>query len=990
VADPLDAAQAQRRLLRALARQRQGDPQPLIQLLQRHRRLPFSAAEWQEHLAPLCPRLPAACLHPALLPAQLLADPQQWQPASSGIDGVALLAAHPGLPNPEALGESSLLAQILAGEEPLYQDLPPVALPAYAAQLRAEERRRCRQQQLSALSHLASWGWQHFRLGRSPSKVLDRFLPAPPDPAPPPLAAELPQGWPQLLVVLDADQPTALRQAARGGWSQVLALQPSHLAPLAATLAQLPDEALVSFCHASDQLDPQACQHIAAAAAAQPQAALLSSDELIQWAPAGVAPAANRQCRVAPTPLRLLTRGALGGVVSLRAGALQTLQLPERCSCLHALLLNLALQLAQRPAPFGHCVQALLARTLQANPSVPDVATLPDRLAFRDSQHAEIHQIAAQHAGALLAPGGRLEPHPSLRGCLRLAYSPPPDLLISILIPFRDGLALTRACVASIRRFAGSIPYELVLIDNGSREPATLAWLEQQAVLPDVQVLHLPIPFNYARLNNLARPHCHGSHLLLLNNDVEFSGPNVLDRLLDPFAYTHTAAVGARLLYPDGSIQHQGVILTSGERGCLREPGKHLAESSVLHTLTPLLVQEEFSAASAACLLVAASQFDAIGGFNEEFEVIFNDVDLCLRLRRSGGSVVVTPEAQLIHHESISRGKDLGGTQLARHAREQGLLRQHHADHYAHGDPLTSALLLPSTTQYDLRAPAVQPLGRVREQLLYSWRRPRFRARPDRPLLVVAQFGADAQLRPDLLPLLRAYRAHADVVFVGATPGLLHQPSVMRQLQRTCAVVLIRRNEGYDFGSWMSALSFCAADLPHCRDLILTNDSFYGPVQPLAPLFQRLERCEADVVGLTDNLLYHPHLQSAFMVYRQPVIDSEPFNQFWQHLELWPSKRELVKHCEVGLSVRLREAGFSLASLYSHHANGNILHFHWKQLIEEQGFPFIKVSLLRDNPTHQAIDDWPQVVGRHNPALVRQIQAHLASLPSPERLPSHA
>jgi GT2 family glycosyltransferase len=989
VADTLDPFQARRRALRALERQRQGDPEPLIQLLKRHRRLPFSAAEWQELLAPICPDLPATCLHPALLPGELLAAPRVWQPASSGIDGVALLAAHPDLANPEALLGSRLFQQILSGEEPLYPDLPPVALAAYGAQLRAEERHRCRQKQLSALSHLASWGWQQFRSGRSPSKVLDRFQPPPPDPAPLPPSPLANPVWPQLLVVLEADQPTALRQAAYGGWSQVLALQPNQLAPLAAVLDQLPAEALVSFCHATDRLDPQACQRIVAAADAQPRAALLSSDELIQWAPAAVTAAANRQCRVAPTALRLLTRGALGGLVSLRAGELQTLQLPKRCSCLHALLLNLALQLAQRPSPFGHCPQALLSRDLQANPSIPDVATPRDRLAFQHSQLTDIHRVATQHAQALLVPGGRLEPHVSLRGCLRLAFDPPPDLLISILIPFRDQLELTQACVASIRRFAGSVPYELVLINNGSNQPATLAWLQQQADLADVQVLDLDIPFNYARLNNLARPHCRGSHLLLLNNDVEFAGPNVLARLLDPFAYALTAAVGARLHYPDGSIQHQGVILIAGERVSLREPGKHLAEWAVLQTLTPLAVQEEFSAASAACLLVAASSFDAIGGFNEAFAVTFNDVDLCLRLRKAGGSVVVTPEPQLIHHESISRGKDLCGTSLARHAREQGLLRQHHADHYANGDPLTSRLLLPSTTTYELRGPAVQPLGRVREHVLFSWRRPGFHTRPDRPLLVFAQFDGDGQLRPDLLPLLREYQSHADLVFVGATPALLNQPSTLEQLQQICAVVLIRRNEGYDFGSWMSALSFCAADLANCRELILTNDSFYGPVLPLAPLFERLERCEAEVVGLTDNLLYRPHLQSAFMAYRQPVLASEAFTSFWQQLQIWPSKRELVKNCEVGLPVRLREAGFSLASLYSQNANGNILHFHWKQLIEEQGFPFLKVSLLRDNPCNQAIDDWHQVVGRTNPELADQIQSHLASWPVPTPEPDH-
>jgi GT2 family glycosyltransferase len=975
----LTTSQALQRVSRALALQRQGDSQPLIELLHRHRRLPISADEWIRLLSPICPNLPKACLHPALLPPQLLADPLRWQPTSSGVDEVALLAAHPVLQKPEDLTHSPIFPRILSGELSLYIDLPPVALTAYAAELRATERQYCRQEKVSIFSHLANKGWQLFRRGVSASKLLDRFVVTHTDRDN--LTNPSQGACPQLLVVMDADQATALRQAACGGWSQVVPLIACELHTLAESLAKLPGNTLVSFCHATDKLNAQASQRVAAAAAVQPEVALISSDELIEWASYGSTIAGNRQCRVAPTALRLLIRGALGGIVSLRASDLQNLQLPDQCTCLHALLLSLALQLAQRTRTFGHCCEALLTRNLQTNPNIPDVATPRDRLVFSEKQHEEIVKIASEHAGVLLAPGGKLEPHPSLRGCLRLALTPPIDTLISILIPFRDRVELTKACVSSIRHFAGSVAYELILIDNGSQEESTTSWLEEQAALPDVQVVHLDIPFNYARLNNLARPYCRGSHLLLLNNDVEFAGPNVLSRLLDPFGYVHTSAVGARLLYPDGSIQHQGVVLTSGERGCLREPGKHLLEPAVLDTLTPLLVQEEFAAASGACLLIAASKFDAIGGFNEEFEVTFNDVDLCLRLRRLGGCVVVTPEPRLIHHESISRGKDHYGTRLSRHAHEQGLLRHNHADLFALGDPLTSQLLKSSTTKYELRGTAITPICRAREQLLYSWRRPRYRASSKRPLLMFAQFSEIGRLRPDLLSLLNAYRNHADVVFVGATPNLLEQPSTMRQLRRICSVVLIRRNEGYDFGSWMSALSFCAEDLRHCRELILTNDSFYGPVMSLDPLFQRLQSCEADVVGLTDNLLYHHHLQSAFLVYRHPVITSDLFCNFWQNLQLWPSKRELVKHCEVDLTVQLRKAGYRLSSIYSQNANGNILHFHWKKLIEEQGFPFLKVSLLRDNPTHQAISDWPEVVGRHNPTLARQIQAHLSSLP---------
>ena len=122
----------------------------------------------------------------------------------------------------------------------------------------------------------------------------------------------------------------------------------------------------------------------------------------------------------------------------------------------------------------------------------------------------------------------------------------------------------TRVCVASIRRCAGSIPYELVLIDNGSCDETTEQWLDQQREQPDVTVLRLDCPFNYARLHNLARPHCRGTHLLLLNNDIEPRSSEVLSTLLHPFAVQTTVAVGARLLYPDGSLQHQGVMLIKG------------------------------------------------------------------------------------------------------------------------------------------------------------------------------------------------------------------------------------------------------------------------------------------------------------------------------------------------------------------------------------------------------------------------------------------
>ena len=159
----------------------------------------------------------------------------------------------------------------------------------------------------------------------------------------------------------------------------------------------------------------------------------------------------------------------------------------------------------------------------------------------------------------------------------------------------------------------------------------TQAWLNDLRRQAEIKLLDLDIPFNFATLNNAARRLCTGNYLLLLNNDIEFKSDDILQKLLDPFAYQSTAAVGSRLLYPDGEIQHQGVVLITGERRALLEPGKTLREQAVIDRLTPLRVEESFNATSAACLMIKAELFDAVGGFNEQYAVTFNDVDLCLR-----------------------------------------------------------------------------------------------------------------------------------------------------------------------------------------------------------------------------------------------------------------------------------------------------------------------------------------------------------------------
>ena len=935
----------------------------------------FGLEGLQAILAERNPGLPEACLDPRLIPIPLLVSPQSWTPRDSGINEKALRQAHGDHLGATTLLSSGRLAQIIRGEACLYADLPPIHMQAYLDGLRPTAKKELQRQHASALEHLATFGWKRFRQRRALGKDLDRYQPEPHTAIPSASAPHHP--LPLVLVVLETESRPA-NKAASGliGWDQVIHAQLDNLSSVWSALPSS-NETLVSFCHGDDRLAPQAPQLLRRAAEDSPNAELFSSDETVQWSSDPAQPPGNRQNRVSALPWRLLTRGCIGGLVTIRLSRLRQLELPKGRQCLHNLILDLSLQVSAQRQKCEHLMQALLSRNITTNPAVLDVASPRDRLVFSADQCHESLRICRERGAHFLTTGGAITAHPRWAGCHQVHWTPPKNTLVSILIPFRDSASLTNVCVESIRRCAGDIPFELILIDNGSTSPDTLAWLNQQRLQSDVTVLRLDCDFNYAQIHNFARPYCQGTHLLLLNNDIEVCSQNILQKLLDPFAMRHTVAVGARLRYPNNSIQHHGVVLINGERRCVLEPGKHLSEPSTIDMFTPFGVQEEWIAATAACLMLRTADFDHIGGFDEQLAVVFNDVDLCLRLRQLEGSVVVTPFVDIIHHESVSRGKDQSGEALARHQRESGYLRHKHAGLFETGDPLFSHNLHPHSNRFQPKDPAPQSSGRVKPQQISRWKQRGWKSNNNRPLIVMAHFDPSNRLRPDLLKLLESYAQFGDVVLVSASPGLRWHWNTLRKLKRCCRAILIRRNEGYDFGSWMAALHWLKRDIDNIDQLILTNDSFWGPITPLDDLFQRLKASSADVIGLTDDQMYAPHLQSAFLAFQKPVIQSDAFQSFWNQLELWPRKRDLIKKYEVGLPVCLQKDGFKTESLYTQHANGNILHTAWKELIEVKNFPFLKVSLLRDNPMHQEIDAWEQVISERNPVLAAQIRSQL-------------
>jgi GT2 family glycosyltransferase len=246
---------------------------------------------------------------------------------------------------------------------------------------------------------------------------------------------------------------------------------------------------------------------------------------------------------------------------------------------------------------------------------------------------------------------------------------------VSVIIPTRNRVELLRACTDGLARTRYPA-MEIIIVDNGSDESETLAWLQEWSLRDPSRhrVLPAPGPFNYSALNNRAARQATGTLLCLLNNDIEVLEPDWLEIMARQALREEVGAVGAQLLYPDGRIQHAGVVLgvgnAAGHAHRLLRPeqeGYHRRHS------LPHFV----SAVTAACLVVRRDRFEAVDGLDEtNFAVAFNDVDLCLRLNRQGWQSFYEPRATLVHHESVSRGFDRDPVGGARFAGELAALKR--------------------------------------------------------------------------------------------------------------------------------------------------------------------------------------------------------------------------------------------------------------------------------------------------------------------------
>ncbi|MGH8982035.1 MAG: glycosyltransferase, partial [Acidimicrobiales bacterium] len=225
---------------------------------------------------------------------------------------------------------------------------------------------------------------------------------------------------------------------------------------------------------------------------------------------------------------------------------------------------------------------------------------------------------------------------------------------VRVIVPFRDSTRLLRACADSIESTAGDgVDLELVLIDNGSTEPETASLTEMLAMRPGVVVRRDDRPFNWAALNNAAAADTGGDVLVFVNDDIEARREGWLSLLVAQALRPEVGAVGARLLYPDGGVQHAGIVVGLG--GVTGHVLAGLPPSDPGY-LGMAALTRDVSAVTGACLATRRVVFEQLGGFDESLRLDFNDTDYCLRARARGYRVVYEAGAELVHHESPTRG----------------------------------------------------------------------------------------------------------------------------------------------------------------------------------------------------------------------------------------------------------------------------------------------------------------------------------------------
>ena len=285
-------------------------------------------------------------------------------------------------------------------------------------------------------------------------------------------------------------------------------------------------------------------------------------------------------------------------------------------------------------------------------------------------------------------------------GFFRVKYPVQGQPLVSVIIPNKDEKETLKACIDSIREKTEYPNYEIIIVENNSTTDEIFQYYKELSQDPRIRLLRWKKEFNYSAINNYGVCHANGEYLLFLNNDVTVITPGWIKELLGVCQRPEVGAAGVKLIYPDNTIQHAGCVIGLGGIAGHMLVDMPANRTGYLHKASIL---QDMSAVTAACMMMKRTAFEEAGGFTEKLSVAFNDVDLCLKVRKNHKLIVYDPYVQLYHMESKTRGAEDNKEKVRRFQEEIEYMRCQWIDILKKGDPYYNRNLSLTKWNYSLR-----------------------------------------------------------------------------------------------------------------------------------------------------------------------------------------------------------------------------------------------------------------------------------------------
>ena len=286
-------------------------------------------------------------------------------------------------------------------------------------------------------------------------------------------------------------------------------------------------------------------------------------------------------------------------------------------------------------------------------------------------------------------------------GFYKVVYKVRKRSLVSIIIPNKDNKDTLKKCIDSVLTKTTYDNYEIIIVENNSTQQETFDYYKELEKNSRIRVIKWEKGFNFSAINNYAAKSANGEYLLFLNNDIEVRSADWIDGMLGNAQRKDVGIVGCRLLYPDNTIQHAGVIIGIGGIAGHAFTNLPAARSGYMHRAS---TQVDYSAVTAACMMISKKLFEEVGGFEEKLTVAFNDIDLCLRVREKGYLVVYDAYVEMIHYESKTRGSEDSKEKVRRFQDEIEYMRTRWIDILKQGDPYYNPNLTLSKWNFSLKA----------------------------------------------------------------------------------------------------------------------------------------------------------------------------------------------------------------------------------------------------------------------------------------------